>query len=109
MIFRDPPAKFSVRAKEFIELTGFGVVDSGGMWGWMTKRSSYEDLDIPFSRKEESDWFVYTFDGTTWIPVSAPLPKAEAEAKKGRMAQDPRYGGQEMKLIRRNITMEEEG
>lgn len=34
MIFPDPPAKFSVRAKEFIELTGF----RGGSRKWLDNK-----------------------------------------------------------------------
>ena len=91
-----------------VELTGFGKVNAEGMWGWMTKRKSYEGLMVPFSRQEESDWFVYTFDGDTWIPVTGPLAKAEAEDKKERMSWDPKFGGQEMKVVRRSVVMEEE-
>jgi hypothetical protein len=61
-----------------------------------------------FEPRVEDDWFVFVFDGATWIPVTAPLTKNGAEDKKDHLSWDVRFSGSELRVIRRRITLEEE-
>jgi hypothetical protein len=94
---------------EKAEVTGFGMSEVGELRAWMGKESALRKTVTPFEPTEENSWFVFGFDGDTWLPVTAPLTtQEEADMRLDRFSYDPRYQGMEMKVIRRRIVLEEE-